>query len=103
MKYFIGILIITLSLAYGYFCLCFPWLMLRTIAKWPRFVFGRLLPSVKVHASLTEALDEIFSTRSEKSPRIEAGLKIIRSTGITAILFAVVSSCIVLASALGLD
>lgn len=103
MRYFVGILIIVVSLAYGYVCLTSPRLVLRLIAKWPRFVFGRLLPTVKVHASLTEVLDELDSKQSENSTRIRAALRIIRLTGVAAILFAMISSCIVLASAFGLE
>lgn len=103
MRYLVGILMMLVSLLYGYLCLASPLGVLRALARWPRFVFGRLVPNIRVHSSLTDALAEIDSFRPESSPRIRAALGIIRTTGLVAMLIAAGFCCLMTATAIGLE
>ncbi len=95
MAILVAIFFALVSIAFGLVCIRSPMAVLRSMARWTRFVSTRLLPGVKVRSALREAFDLVDSPSTKPPERFRGTVAMIRFTGVVALLVAAGAGCII--------
>jgi hypothetical protein len=91
----VAVLLCLFSMAFGWIFFRSPLVVLRTMARWMKFVSARLLPRMKVRSTVQEAIDWVDRPLDEPPGALKSSVAVIRSTGLMAWFVAAGNACII--------
>lgn len=89
------IFFLAFNLCFGLLCLISPMLVARVIVWWPKFIFGKILPKVAIRTKLKHAMYLMENDQKQYAIEFYRQIKIIRITGLIAILIFLQTLCVV--------